>query len=143
MKKPAPRSRIFYNEVEPLFGESLAVTSEAFGNDPLEVAAVLNQLGIFGKHDGNFGVSTFGRDSRLSRWSDHIRSETSREKGDEMMITKKNSTSEQEAKRAKVTVGKLKVNQEPSEDLSPSEKKQIKGGVGALKRKADPDEGGE
>ena len=59
------------------------------------------------------------------------------------MDTKKNSTSEKEANRGKVTVDRLKVNKEPVIDLSPSEEKQIKGGAGALKRKADPDEGGE
>ncbi len=59
------------------------------------------------------------------------------------MVTKKNSTAEKEAKRGKVTVGKLKPNRETVMDLSPGEKKRIKGGAGALKRKADPDEGGE
>ena len=58
------------------------------------------------------------------------------------MATKKKSTSEK-AKRGRVQLGKLGLSRETIKDLSSAEKKQIKGGAGALKRKADPDEGGE
>ena len=59
------------------------------------------------------------------------------------MVTKKQGTGEKETKRGKVTVGKLEVHKETVKDLTGSEQKQIKGGAGVLKRKADPDEGGE
>lgn len=42
------RDRGLYKEVEPLLGEALALAEEAFENDSLDVAAVLNQLGMLG-----------------------------------------------------------------------------------------------
>ncbi len=43
----------------------------------------------------------------------------------------------------RVKVDNLQPDQETIKDLTGSEQKQIKGGVGTVKRKADPDEGGE
>ena len=45
-------------------------------------------------------------------------------------MTKKNSTGEKEEKKGKVKVGKLQRNREAVTDLTDSEQKQIKGGVG-------------
>ena len=49
------------------------------------------------------------------------------------MVTKKKSTGEKEAKRGRVMVGKLKLNKETVMDLSPGEKKRIKGGLDKTK----------
>jgi hypothetical protein len=45
------------------------------------------------------------------------------------MVTKKTRTGEQETKRGKATVGKLKLNKETVMDLSPTEQKRVKGGA--------------
>ncbi len=52
------------------------------------------------------------------------------------MVTKskKQNTSEKEEKRGKVKIGQLKLNKETVKDLAHREKKQIKGGAGALSR---------
>ena len=50
---------------------------------------------------------------------------------------------EKEETTSRVKVDNLQPDKETVKDLTGSEQKQIKGGVGALKRKADPDEGGE
>ncbi len=45
------------------------------------------------------------------------------------MVTKKKSTGQKDAKKGRVTFGKLKLNKETVMDLSPEEKKRIKGGA--------------
>ena len=50
---------------------------------------------------------------------------------------------EKEEARGRVKVDKLQPEKKTVKDLTGSEQKQIKGGARALKRRADPDEGGE
>jgi hypothetical protein len=50
---------------------------------------------------------------------------------------------EKEEITGRVKVDNLQADKETVKDLTGSEQKEIKGGAGVLKRKADPDEGGE
>ncbi len=45
------------------------------------------------------------------------------------MVTKKKSTDEKEKEKGRVRVGKLNLNRETIKDLSPEEKRRIKGGA--------------
>jgi len=44
------------------------------------------------------------------------------------MVTKKKSTGKKEAKKGRVKIAKLTLNKESVKDLTPSQRKQIKGG---------------
>ncbi|HJT80357.1 MAG TPA: tetratricopeptide repeat protein, partial [Chthoniobacterales bacterium] len=43
-----------YREARPLLREALRLAEDFFGANSLEVASVLNQLGMLGKYDGHF-----------------------------------------------------------------------------------------
>jgi hypothetical protein len=48
------------------------------------------------------------------------------------MVTKKKNTSEQEAKKGRIKVGKLKLSKETVKDVNTREVRKVRGGVGAF-----------